>query len=209
MVYIEETDEIRLYFPKVKSALPNAYFSLNLENYAWSRGTRSYTGFGYYSLVNAPTWENITPQVWEQQTRRWDDATTTALAPINLYGNDDGVIYEDNETTNDLAGVAISGRYDTKDYVLGEGYRRTTTNWLELNFEGRGNTVRLYYSTDFGKSWTFLETVTLSSDWTLENVDFEAYAPQIRYSFRNSVLGETFAVRNVELGFIPASDRGI
>jgi len=209
MVYIEETDEIRLYFPKVKSELPNEYFSLNLENYAWSRGPRSYTGFGYFNLVNAPTWENISPQVWEHQVRRWDDATSTALSPTNLYGDQYGRIYEDNESTNDLAGVAIDGYFDTKDFVTGKGYRRTTTNWMELNFEAKGDSLKLYYSADLGVSWTLYKEFTLSNDWTLENADFEIYSPQVRFRFRNNTLGESFSLRNIELGYLEASDRGV
>jgi len=209
MVYIEETDEIRLYFPKVKAELPNCYFSLNLENYAWSRGSRSYTGYGYFSLVAAPTWENITPQVWEQQIRRWDDATTTALSPINLYGDSSGRLYKDDETINNLAGAAIDGYWDTKDFVTGEGYRRTMTNFMELNFEAKGDTLKLYYSTDFGTTWTFHKEYTLSNDWTMEGADFEVYSPQIRFRFRNSTLGQTFNLRNIEMGYVEASDRGV
>lgn len=209
MVYIEETDEIRLYFPKIKATVPNCYFSINLENYAWSRGSRSYTGFGYFSLVAAPTWENITPQVWEQQTRRWDDVTSTTLSPTNLYGNSGGIIYEDNETTNNLAGEAIDGYFDTKDFVSGKDYRRTLTNFMELNFEAKGDTLRLYYSVDFGLTWIFHREYLLGNDWTMENADFEIYSPQVRFRFRNSILGETFSLRNIELGYIESSDRGI
>ena len=118
------------------------------------------------------------------------------------------VTYED-ETELNLAGIAIDGIFETKDFVTGEGYRRTLTNWMELNFEGKGNNVYVRYSVDLGLSWSEAKLIVLSSVWAKYNYDFNANASQIRFRFRNGNLGETFEVREMEVGYVEASDRGV
>jgi len=209
MIYLEETYEIRLYFPLVGSTLPDAYFSYHLGTKSWSRGSRSYTGFGYYKKITADTWHSFAVGVsWDEVTGRYNDVVYEALAPINLYGDSAGVVYADDESTYDNVGAAIDGWWETKDFVTGTGYRRSITNWMELNFEATGHNVDISYSTDFGVTWSTAVTQALTNVWTQYNYDFEANAPQIRFKFRNATQGETFELRAVEVGYIDGSDRG-
>jgi hypothetical protein len=131
------------------------------------------------------------------------------LAPLNIYGDSSGIVYKDNESVLNLAGVAIDGYWETKDFVMGDGYRRKTTNWMSFGFEAWGDTVTVYYSTDLGLNWSEGVAFTLTSDWTKYRYDININSPQIRFRFRNAVLNETFEVREVELGYLEASDRGI
>ena len=214
MVFVEETDEIRLFYPTTADTLPTKYFSYNLESRSWARGSRSYTGFGYYSKTNAPTWNTIGDNentTWNEmpQDMRWDDVTLEALAPINLFGTSGGGLHQDDETTNNIVGVAIDGFWETKDWIASERYRSTITNWKQLDFEARGDTMDISYSVDQGVTWSTPVTRTLTSVWTNYKYDFNANSPMIRFKFRNAVLGETWEMREIQIGYIPGSDRGI
>lgn len=214
MLYIEENEEIRLYYPDTSSTTPNKYFSYNMLNKSWSRGERSYTGFGYFTVVDAITWDTVgddADATWEEEPAsiRWDDVTLEALSPTNLFGDTSGRIQEDNESTNNLVGAAIDGWWEAKDFVLDARYRGTITNWMEFNFEATGDAVDISYSLDQGATWSTPVTFTLTSAWARYNYDFNANSDMIRFKFRNNTLGETFEVREFEIGMVPASDRGL
>jgi len=209
MVYVEEKEEIRLFVPIAGSVIPNCYFIYNLKYENWSRGARSYTGYGYYETKSRPTWNEMTNSWNSFTTTRWDDSSLLALAPINLFGDTSGYVYKDDDLTSNLVGSAIDGWWETKDFVVGEAYIREITNWMELNFEARGNSMKISYSTDLGVSWSSEKVFTLTSAWSLYNYDFEINAPQVRFRFRNNAVGETFELRMFEIGYLPASDRGV
>ena len=212
MVYLAEQYEVRLYFPLIGSSTPDCYFTYSLENKSWSRGSRSYTGFGSYKVVTgADTWDTIetATTTWDALAIRWDDTAIEALSPLNIYGDSGGVVYQDNELVLNHAGVAIDGKWETKDFVVGDGYRRRTTNWMSLGFEATGDTVMVSYSTDLGANWSTPTTFTLTEEWVKRNYDVNINSPQVRFRFRNYTLSETFQIREVELGYIEASDRGV
>jgi hypothetical protein len=210
MVYLQEQYEVRLYFPLIGSETPNCYFTYSLKNGSWSRGSRSYTAFGEYKrILGADTWDTIgtATTTWDELILRWNDTSNESLSPLNIYGDSDGIVYKDNESTLNNAGVAIDGYWDTKDFVVGDGYRRKTTNWMSIGWEGMGDTIDISYSTDLGASYSVPVTFSLTSDWVKYNMDLNVNAPQVRFRFRNSTLSETFSLRYLELGYVEASDR--
>jgi hypothetical protein len=212
IVYLDEQYEVRLYFPLIGSTVPNCYFTYSLKNGSWSRGSRSYTAFGTYKRIEgADTWDTIATATttWNEIIARWDDTTGEELSPLNIYGDVNGIVYVDDESTLNNAGVAIDGRWDTKDFVVGDGYRRKTTNWMSLNFEATGDTITVYYSTDLGESWSEGVAFTLTSAWKPYKYDFNINSPQVRFRFRNNTLSQTFELRYVELGYVDATDRGV
>ncbi|KKN45058.1 hypothetical protein LCGC14_0686830 [marine sediment metagenome] len=212
MVYREQEYTIRLYIPTSGNTIPNVYFSYNLKTRSWSRGVRTYVSTGIYTIETADSWDAAgsgATDPWSNQAIKWDSTSLQALSPISLYGETSGVVTYDDDTELDLAGTAIDGRVETKDFVVGDGYRRRMTNWMELNYEAKGDKVYIRYSTDLGASWSEVKVVTLTSVWTKYNYDFEANAPQVRFRLRNGNTDETFEVRELEIGFIKASDRGV
>ena len=211
IVYIKEQEEIRVYFPLVGATTPDEYFSYNLRDKTWSRGSRSYTGFGTYHKISAETWASIGrgAATWEDVVGRWDDIKQSEQSAINVYGDTGGIVYQDNETTYNHAGTAIDSWWDTKDFVTKEGYRRTTSYWGALNFEARGNSLTLYKSVNFGRTWTELGDFTLTDEWEIYNCDFEIYSAQVSFRFRNQTLSESFDLRMVETGVVEMSDRGV
>lgn len=212
MIYLDEQYEIRLYFPLIGSSTPNCYFTYSLSNGSWSRGSRSYTGFGTYKRVTgADTWDTIgtATTTWDEIIIRWDDVTNEELSALNIYGDGNGVVYQDNNSVLNNAGAVIDGWWDTKDFVVGDGYRRRTTNWMSLGFEATGDTVMVSYSTDLGKTFSDPVTITLTDVWVKYRYDINVNSPQVRFRFRNYELSQTFQVREIELGYLLASDRGL
>ena len=205
MVFLEEKSEIRLYIPTIGNTTPDTYFSLNIKTNGWSRGLRSYTGFGYYAKQSALTWATMAT-TWATETMRWDDRTRLTLAPLNLYGNGSGKIYQDDDSLYTIDGSDVDAWWDSKDFVVSERYVKETTNWMGMLFEGRGSSVDIYTSTDFGETYKFIETVTLSSKWSGYEVDFEEWSPQCRVRFRNNGSGY-FQFRQFEMKFVRGSDR--
>ena len=211
LVYLEEQYEVRIYFPLIGSSTPNCYFSYSLKNKSWSRGSRSYSAFGSYKKVTgAETWDSIgtATTTWDELTMRWDDSSLEELAPLNIYGDTSGKVYKDNESVLNLAGVAIDGKWETKDFVVGDGYRRNVTNWMSLSFEALGDSVTVYYSTDLGLSWSEGVAFTLTNGWIMYRYDVNVNASQVRFKFRNNTLSQTFELRYIELGYVKATDRG-
>jgi hypothetical protein len=168
--------------------------------------------FGAYKrITGADTWDTIgtATTTWDELTIRWNDVSLEELSPLNIYGDADGVLYQDNETVLNLAGVAIDSWWDTKDFVVGDGYRRQTTNWMSLGFEATGDAITVYYSTDLGESWSAGVEFTLTDEWKMYRYDLNVNAPQIRFRFENNALSETFELRQIEVGYVEATDMGV
>ncbi len=218
MVHRPEFESIRLYIPVDTDTTPSVCYQYNLRDGTWSLLNAPYTAFGRYIVVNAPTWDSysdssldangLAVDAWDNNASRWNDRELIDEQPYTLYGDSSGVVYQDDNSDFNRAQVAIDGWWDTKDFTSGDEYTRTTTDWMELNFEALGDEVSIYYSLNSGKSYTLLEAVTLDpNNWDRYRIDFSINAPQLRFRFRNSTVGETFQVRWFEIGLIPCSDR--
>ncbi len=204
MTFIEEKNEIRLYVPTVGSEYPNTYFSLNTSTNGWSRGTRKYTTYGYYSQQETYTWDG-TSGSWDEQTMRWDDRTRLSLSPINLFGNEKGEVWKDDDSVYTVEGKDVDAWWDTKDFVIGERYVEETTNWMGVNFEAMGTNLDVLISSDLGKTYQFVESVSLTSKWSKYEVDFEEWSPYLRVRFRCK--SGWFRMRQIELEYVRGSDR--
>ena len=210
MVHLREVDEILLFIPTAGNTHCNMYYRYNRKNGSWSKGERgAYTGFGFYEKKTSAMWSDMTMQ-WNELVQRWNSSTLLALAPITLLGDVSGKIEQIDETTQNWSDSSVvNGWWDSKDFVIGEGYKREVTNWMEFNFEGKGNSVGVQYSTDRGVSWSGTKTFQLdASEWKLYNWDIETTGEKIRFRFSNNTTNETWSVRMFELGYLEASDRG-
>lgn len=209
--YLREKMEVRIYFPKIGSESPDTYFSYSLRNGSWTRGSRSYTAGGSHVKKTSETWETFGEGVatWDSAIGRWDDVVQEQDAPTDLYGTSDGQIHQDLEASYNLIDVAISSRFETKDFVVGERYLASMTNWFEFTFEAIGHTVDVSYSTDQGVTWSTPVTFTLTTQWTSYSLHLSINNPNVRFLFSNSELNQTYDVRNFELGYVRGSDRGV
>lgn len=204
MIHMMDKNKVRLYIPTKghTTTQMDVYFELNLEEGTWSRGTGAYTGFGEYG-TSGITVDELAGSVDEQA---WviDSLGIHSGDTIDMFGDINGVVYKADNTTHDDAGVAVAATFDTKDFVEEYRYRGEVTHWMELSFEAKGTSVDVYYSDDFGKNYTFLETVALTGDWERYEVAFEVNSPGIRFSFQNNDSASTFQIRWYEIGYIKA-----
>jgi len=211
LTYMEDRDEIRVHYPSIGATLPNSYFSYNLKNKSWSRGVREYTGSGMFVNVVSETWASIGngTATWESISARWGDVRQEALYPTNLFGDSNGIVYQDDEISLNNGGEVIDGWWESKDFVIGDNYREQITNWMSVGFEARGDTLTLECSTDLGVSWSTPISYTLTSSFSYYKLDLSVNSPQIRFRFRNSTLNETFTLRMIRLSYVEATNRGV
>lgn len=201
MVLMPDRTRIRLFVPSAGNESIDTYFEYNLAYDSWAKGTRSYSAAGEHRTQETVTWDSV-GGVWDDKKVSWDSTLLEASAPTTVFGDSDGVLYVESEELYDLAGSAISAYWETKDIVTGEHYKKTPTEWYQLDFEAKGHSVDVYYSTNEGSSFTFLQQVTLSDDWERYEVELWEVGEQIRFRFENTRSQETFALRWFEVGYI-------
>jgi hypothetical protein len=206
MEYTPREKKFRLYYPKNDSTTPNAYIEYYLDEEKWSKGTGEFTAVGSYIRPSDLTW-NTAEGTWDDNLGTWDSIGNLSQAEINILGDENGTIYTSEDSLNQK-GSAYDANWQTKDFTTGPGYRRTLTHWLEVYFEARGSSVTISTSVDEGVSWEEHSTVTLTSGWEKYRLDMFINADQLRLRFRNNTIGQTFELRQLELGYRRASDRG-
>lgn len=208
MTYDENENEIKLHIPTGGNSIPNVYFRYNLINKSWVRGTRTFTGWGKYEEQTALTIDEMTGAIDSYSDLRFDDITVQAINPIVLVGDANGIVYKEDTLVHNLNATAIVSSFESKDIVIAEDYPRFVTNWMELNFEGKGNACTIAYSTDYGATWSSEHTVSMYGEWACYNYDFEVNSPIIRFRWTNATASSTFSLRMFEVGYIKGSDRG-
>lgn len=113
MFFVEESDELWLSFSTTGDQVHDKAYIYNIALDKWS-GPRDVdaTGYGYYTLEDDFTWDDMDGS-WDDSTLEWDSRVFRANAPLNLMGNDDGLVFRtDYGSTFD--GAAISSRYESK-----------------------------------------------------------------------------------------------
>ena len=148
---------------------------------------------------------------WLDQTWRWSDRDVAKSAPrVALITSGDadadrtgsvtgGDVLVEDVTAADDNGAKIESYWQTKDFQIGDN-----TFYSQIEFEAIGDTVDIDYSTDEGKTWTVLETVTLSnSSYVRYTVDVDVLAERLRFRFRNNVSGEFFDLRKYRFWPVP------
>ncbi len=202
MVYLKESNKLRLHYATIGSSSPNAYFEYDLGDKTWTEGTKSVLCSGRYTLLESLTWADLLG-TWADWEGIWKDASITKGFESTIYGGASGVLYW-NEGSIDEAGSVIESEWESKDFSPEGQYQRIPSTFYEIVFEAKGNSVLVEYSTDQGISWTSIGTSTLESAWAKYHVNFPAFrANQVRFRFSNSTISETFSLRWLAFGFIP------
>lgn len=227
MVQHEAERLVRLYVPVLGSEIPNRYYELDLIERVWSRGERDYTAGTAYEFVNSTTWKDLSdnfaieadPWRWSGLTTkgtRWSDFTLETNQDVPIYGDANGVVFRSAQNTFKIGNDSYTGVWETKDFVTKGEYRRGAMDWMELDFEVAGEgfnlgvtpVLNVSYSVDFGINFTPLGSpISLVAEYIEYRLDFEINSSQIRFRF--SCATEGFALRQFEIGFIPASDRAV
>ena len=202
-VHVEMYKEIWFYITTVGNSHPTEVWKYKYDQNFWYKDTVQNTLTGCnYRVISSLAWDDV-PDVWDNQAFKWDDISGQSSAPIQVFGNDVGIVQRLNSTVRNDAGVAIQARQETKDYCgLGNGGvigPEQDQRWLQADFWASGTTVDISYSLDFGQTWTFIETKTLTSNMAKHTVYLDIIAPNIRFRFQNDSLTGYFTFRS----FIP------
>jgi len=150
---------------------------------------------GLYNSVSSVTWNDLSG-TWDSQNFRWDDKIVAASSGLYLLGDSVGNSYKYDQLVSNDNGTAIDGKWESMDFAADkfEDYKR----WLQLDFEAKGNSIDVDYSTDYGSTWKVIKSnYTLSDDWptTPYRIYLDVVARNIRFRFRNARSGETFSLR--------------
>ena len=89
------------------------------------------------------------------------------------------------------AASVITATLDTPDYE----YNGLDTRFIEFEFEAKGTTVEVLYSTDNGTTWVSAGVTILADQWRLYRVYVDVVGRTIRYRFSNAVDTGILAVR--------------
>ena len=182
-------------------------FNYNLN--VWTKHTFAdyITMYGYYFLEAAMTWDDLTGS-WQQQTFRWDDRTILSHAPTTLFGDKDGYVYEYDKLTNNDDGIAIDAYFDTKDFVRRDASGRVLRHRvLGIDVYYKGPSLKVYYSTDRGVTWSLVSTLARSTSFTRTPVYLRVDSEFTRFRFRNSESNEHFDFERAELRWQLAGSR--
>lgn len=127
----------------------------------------------------------------------WDVLVGTNTPTIDHY---------DHSATND-GSTAIDAYWNSISFTLPQEPSRFMRS-CEIRFEGKGDEVTTYYSTDEGTTWNTIATHTLTSAWAYYSAPFDpGYARRIMFRFRNNTASETFEVKWWQPVFLPKGAR--
>ena len=130
-----------------------------------------------------------------QGTTPWNDAKVAGLDwqdVVGVWGAGTNLsqVYICENVLTDAASV-ITATLDTPDYE----YNGLDTRFIEFEFEAKGTTVEVLYSTDNGTTWVSAGVTILADQWRLYRVYVDVVGRTIRYRFSNAVDTGILAVR--------------
>jgi hypothetical protein len=188
-----DQDEIWFFIVTTGNTWPTEIWKYNYRTGFWYYDTcSSLSAAALYYQQASVAWNDVTG-TWDSQGYRWDDRLTTTNSPIAVIGDSSGFTYKYDTLVNNDNGVAIDASWESMDFTADkfEQYKR----WLELDFEAKGSSLKVWYSTDYGSTWKYIKEVTLTSEWAQYKVYFDVVARNVRFKFSNNTLGQTFYLR--------------
>lgn len=165
------------------------------------------TGFWYYDTCTELTaiiaWQKTSTEIWDNDSGTWDDALDTWDEGITIgeweeviFGNVNGhTLNLDYTTTND-DGTAVAGEYQTIDFTADA--LEYNKRWLQLDVWAKGpGTLKMYYSTDYGDTWTYVTSLSLTDKYAKYETYFDVVSDKIRFKLLEETSGKIFYIRNI------------
>jgi len=150
-------------------------------------------------LPSSLTWDTVVSTWQEAGTLRWNSQVFATDFPGILICSKHDIYNFDHIIAQD-EGVDIPFEIVTKDFTADSGFIRF--NFLELQHSGNGATIS--YSTDYGSSYTTLDTLTASAGIRREKVYPNISAEAIRFKISGD--GGGFRLQSATLDFTPDSE---
>jgi hypothetical protein len=187
------------------------YDVFDLSHMIWSREkyADNPSAFGFFVnrtevlLWEDASWEPV-DMPWEDELGAWAEEAEQIRFPIRCFGSDEGRVFLVTEGVLTDNGVAVEQLYETADFTVPEQFHSTLARWGEVEFEGSGDEVEVSVSTDQGRNFTVLETVTLEGSPTIFQVPFDITSRTLRVRFKSEL---NFGLRWIRLWARPGAPR--
>lgn len=213
-ISVKELDEYWVSIPLDDETEPTTVYKYNWRTgqmYKDYRTNLSAMGL-FLNTKNELTWGDLVGS-WGDQEWRWGNDLRIVLNSKVILGDSTGVSSHRSDETYDDISVANESIWDTKDFVaedFGISDIDMMMRWKGGQLWAKGDSVKVYYSTDSGTTWTLITTLTLSADYPSDDAPtmfyFDVVSSKIRFRFKNDTSEKTFSVKKYQ---IQASQREV
>lgn len=207
-VHVELYKEIWFYITISGLSWPTEVWKYNYEKDFWYFDTcSSITCGSSYKQVSSLAW-NDAGGTWDSQASFWDEQQGGASTPRLVFGDADGLTAQLDTTIVDDMGVAVAAQLETKDYTgLEHQGIEFDTRWLQVDLWGRGDSVKLYYSTNYGGTWTYVGENELSDVVERSTFWIDVIAKHIRFRFVQDGLSKDLVIRSFTPYFLSGTEQ--
>lgn len=205
-VYVKELDEYWVCVPMGSDTEPQTVYKYNYRTKQVYKDYRAnLTSLGAYLNTLEVNWDDLSGS-WDSQSGRWDSASLAAVNPVIVYGDSSGVTLKRSALTTNDNSVAVESVWDTKDFTaedMGVPDIDRMVRWKGLELWAKGNSVKVYYSTNGGDTWTLADSLTLASDYPSDDAPLNSYfdvvSSRIRFRFYNATSAESFSLKKYQI----------
>jgi hypothetical protein len=206
-IHVEQYKEIWFVIATTGFTTPNEVWKYNYDLDFWYFDTiKNALSSNMYKRTGFTSWNQLIG-TWDQQIGAWDKQAGVTNAPFPVFGFDTGLVGKLDENVVDDFEVAVETHLDTKDYSgLVVGGIERDTRFLQVDFFGRGDSVRLYYSLDQGTSWNFVAENELGSIVDKSTFYIDIIAKHIRFRFEQRDKGRKLTMRSLQIYFLDGGE---
>ncbi len=207
-VVVKDLDEYWCGIPIGNATEPETVYKYNYRTgKVWKDNRSGLMVMALYRRTNQESWDSDS-DTWDSDTTTWDTVSDLSLHKQVAFGDDTGLATLRSSNVDDVS-TAIDSIWDTKDFnasdVSEESSLGTLVRWSSLDVWAKGNAVSIYYSTDSGSTWNFIDTISLDSDYPTDAapdiVYFDVTSSKIRFRFRNATAEESWTLKQYTIGF--------
>jgi hypothetical protein len=196
-LYVEELDEIWFFFPSSGSEVPDRLLRYSIVSDAIfiREFNNSFVGYGFYSTTGAKTWNDLTGS-WLQQSWVWNSKRILSSSPVTLLCSySPQQVFNYNYTAIKDNTTDIDWYFETKDFTSPSEKFRVDL----VEFEAKGGTTRVLYSTDAGSNWTQIDSKTMGTSHTKHRIWKQFVTDQFRLKFEGDAHG--FEIKRLKFKF--------
>jgi hypothetical protein len=215
-VHIPELKEAWIGIPIGSSEEPDTIYKYNYRTQTVYKDhlKDGITRASLFTLVDDDTWDSD-DESWDSDTETWDSNAALALHKRVLWGvGDTGITVQRSNSAN-FNGEAIDSNWDGKDFTAADFQiddpEGRLMEWQGIEIVARGTSVKVYYSTDEGESWTLADTISLGSSFPSDSSPLVAYfrtvSTKCRPRFVNNDTDGAFDIKQFRMIAIPREER--
>jgi len=188
------------------SEIPDTAYVYNYKQNFWYRHKISTTGIGTFVNPDNKTIGSLKGDIGSLGGRI-GNLEASNIRPNIVIGDKDGYVYQIDSSSSTDNGTKIENYWDSKDFVLGEEYKTRYNRFRSIDFDARGDSLEVLYSTDGGESWNYIGETKLDSSYEWYTLWFDTSARKIRFRFRNYNTSETFSLRTFKIVYREGATR--